>query len=63
VAVLGNALELGENNRFRTETDPHIYLLGIMMARDAYSYTMQRMIRRRGNKSMTACTSPGADAR
>ena len=61
VAVLGNAFEYGENNRFRVETDPLIFLLGAIIARDAYSYAMQRMFRRHANKSVDAYVSPGAD--
>ena len=63
VAVLGNALDCGENNRFRVETDPLIFLLGIIVARDTYSYLMQKMLRANANKSVDAHVLPGADAR
>jgi hypothetical protein len=36
VAVLGNSLEYGENNRFRVETDPLIFLLVAVMCRDLF---------------------------
>ena len=52
IAVLGNALEYGENNRFRVETDPLIFLLGVIIVRDAWSYIQQKTFRRQANKSV-----------
>lgn len=43
VAVIGNATELAENNRFRVETDPLIYLLFIMTCRDVVRYAGRRL--------------------
>ncbi|MCE9613207.1 MAG: right-handed parallel beta-helix repeat-containing protein [Lentisphaerae bacterium] len=35
VAVLGNAMDIGENNRFRATVDPLIYLLSVLTVRAA----------------------------
>jgi hypothetical protein len=40
VAVVGNMLEIGSNNRFRVETDPLVFLLTIVTLRDICMYTM-----------------------
>ena len=37
VAVVGNAVEYGENNRFRMMTNPLIFLLAAVMCREAWS--------------------------
>jgi hypothetical protein len=42
VAVLGNALEYGENNRFRVATDPLIYLLVVVACRDMGARAMRK---------------------
>jgi hypothetical protein len=37
VALVGNAVEYGENNRFRAETDPLIFVLGIILCKHGWS--------------------------
>lgn len=38
LAILGNALEYGDNNRFRVMTDPMIFLLAVVTFKDLYAY-------------------------
>ncbi len=61
VAVLGNALEYGENNRFRVETDPLIFLLGAIIMRDIWLHVSRRLLRKHANKSVDHYVSPAAD--
>ncbi|MBI4843168.1 MAG: hypothetical protein HY809_02435 [Nitrospirae bacterium] len=51
VAVLGNIVETGENNRFRVETDPLIFLLTAVMCRDLYMNIARLRRRPDANKS------------
>ncbi len=45
IAVLGNAVEYGENNRFRVMTDPYIFLLAIITCRDVCNHIIKRWIK------------------
>ena len=36
VAIVGNFLEHGENNRFRVQTDPLLYLAFVMVAKEMW---------------------------
>lgn len=61
VAVVGNAVEIGENNRFRVETDPLIFLLAVVMARDLLCYVARRWKCGDGERpsSPPACSATG----
>lgn len=40
IAVVGNMIEIGENNRFRVMTDPLVFVLVVATLRDVCVYTM-----------------------
>ncbi len=46
VAIISNAMEYGENNRFRAETDPLIFLLGIIIVKDVYYFFKDKWLRK-----------------
>lgn len=62
VAILDNLVEYGENNRFRVETDPLIFLLVAVMCRDLCRNIARLRRRPNANKSMDTYVSPGAYA-
>jgi len=62
VAILGNLVEYGENNRFRVETDPLIFLLVAVMCRDLYRNIARLRRRPDANKGADTCVSPGVYA-
>ena len=45
IAVLGNAVEFGENNRFRAMTDPLIFLASIITGKDVYVCIARRWLK------------------
>lgn len=52
VAIIGNAVEYGENNRFRVMTDPLIFLLVALMCRDVFSHVVRTWRKQNPNNSV-----------
>jgi hypothetical protein len=62
VAILGNAVEWGENNRFRVMTDPLIFLLTVLSCRMVFRQAVRMLRRSRCQQSPSPYPEGRADA-